>query len=226
MIKPFLILAACLLASEGFRYWWFNLGHNPWKEEPVLAVRLFEQEDRPDLEIMPVEGNIDTGPLRFDHAEFCRIIPNRGPLLTVFHMAYDSGNPSVYWDAFSHPPENCMGASGWIRLDPVPDRTVQIGDQTLDFRRIKFRDPSRGTPLYIHKAAWFPPEARLDRENVRRNARAYRFSTMKNRAPHPPASVLLVGLYGVESEERAWQIFERELASQLYLRPPGDRVEE
>lgn len=215
------LFGALLIASEPTRVWWLHPNEARWAGTPAPALDVPALEGAGGLTSLPVAGNVDTGPLRFDDASYLRGKHERGEPLAVVCFAYHPDNRNLWTDLFTHPPEVCMRSSGCAMEQVFPARSLSLGQQSIPVRILKYRDPSNGTPLFVLKAIWLPPESPIQPSTTLADLRALWVSMALNRIPHPPGAVLLTGVWGVEQESTAWEIFERQVGRYFRLPAPS-----
>lgn len=213
------VFGALLLLGEAGRVWWLRPNEARWAATavPVLDIPALEREA--GLAPLSVSENVDTGPLRFDGAAYLRGQHERGDTLAVIAFAYRPANQNLWTDLFTHPPEVCMRSSGCALEQVFPARSLAIGSQAIPVRILKYRDPSNGSPLFVLKTIWLPPESPIQPGTTMADLRSLWVSMALHRIPHPPGAVLLTGVWGVEQESIAWDIFQRQVGR--YFQLPG-----
>lgn len=216
-ITPALLLLSVLLAGgEIARHWWLNPSETQWGSIVMPTLDVPAMEKGGSLLSRPV-NNVDTGALRFDEAAYLQGKHEHGDPLAVLFLTYRPNNRSLWTDLFTHPPEVCMRSSGCALEETLPARALDLGDQSVPVRILKYREPSNGSSLFIFKTIWLPPGSPIQPGENMADLRALWVSMALNRIPHPPGAVLLAGIWGVEQADTAWAIFQHSVVPHVRL---------
>lgn len=220
MTRTLLALSILLLGTEAIRLWWLHPSGERWDTTRRPTLDLSAMEQTASLISLPLEGNIDTGFLRFDHADYLRGEHDQGNLSVLF-FSYRPNNRNLWSDLFSHPPEVCMRSSGCTHEGTMPTRFLKLGEEEIPVRILKYRDPTNGAALFVLRAIWLPPGSPIQPGNSLDDLRDVWVAMAIHRIPHPPGAVLLTGIWGVEEVESAWKIFQNRVAPHLHLSVSG-----
>lgn len=208
-----------LLAIEGFRLWWFAPAGSgeAWAGSPRLTLDTRALERETSLDALSVKEHVETGALQFDRATFHRspVADSGSALLSLLFLEYHPGNPSLWNDLFTHPPESCMRSTGCTLEEVVESRFVVLGGRKFPVRCLKYREPVSGAPLYIFRMVWLPEESPIQPQGEREEKRDLWFRMALSRLPSPPGAVLLARVQREADFERAWELVEEEIIAHL-----------
>lgn len=217
MTRALFFLSGLLAFSELARVWWLNPSEKHWETVPVPSLDISAMEGVAGFSSLPVEDNVETGPLKFDHAAYLQGTHEEGDPLAVLFFSYRSNNRNLWTDLFTHPPEVCMRSSGCALESTPPARSLTLGSHSVPVRILKYRDPANRRPLYILKAVWLPPGSPIQAGDDMADLRALWVDMALHRIPHPPGAVLLTAIWGVEREDVAWDLFLNRVGKHLRL---------
>lgn len=217
----FPVAIVLLLAIEGFRLWWFAPAGSgeAWASAPRATLDAAAMEAATPLQALPLRENVETGSLRFDRASFHRspVEASAGPLRSLLFMEYRPGNPSIWHDLFTHPPEVCMRSTGCSLDETLPSRFIELGGRKIPVRCLKFREPVTGAPLYIFKMVWLPEESPIQPDTEKPEKRPLWIRMALARLPSPPGAAFLARIQRVDDFEQAWALVESEMLAYLEL---------
>ncbi len=219
-----------VLVAETFRLWWFAPAGSgaAWMETPRLVLDAPAMESATPLRPLSVSGHVETGSLRYDGASFYRspVDDPEEALRSLLVMDYRPGNPNLWNDLFTHPPETCMRAVGCQLEETLPSRTVRLGDRELPVRCLRFREPLSPSPLFIFKLIWLPESSPIQPSTEKPEKRPIWMKMAFSRMPSPPGTVLLARIQREDDFEEAWRLFSEEMAAHLRFALPDGPAEQ
>ncbi len=218
---------ALMLATESTRLWWFapTASGEAWSETPRLALDARSMENATPLRSLSVSEHVETGAIRYDSATFHRTpIEDDNVIRSLLFMEYRPGNPSLWNDLFTHPPEVCMRTTGCQLEATLPSRPIQIGGRDIPVRCLRFREPTSPSPLFIFKLVWLPESSPIQPSSEKPEKRPLWMQMAFSRMPSPPGSVLLARVQRTDDFEEAWRLFSEEMAAYLLLSSPNASI--
>ena len=200
-------LCVLVLAAEAGRLAWFRSGENMMEDVAILDCQLPADGQR-----LALEGSRASEVLSYDGLKSIRVQGSGSPawVLDLVHLDYAAGNPHLWRDLFSHPPEICFPASGARLLETYPARSVPVDGHDLYFRHLMFEHPLHANPVHVFKAVWL---AGMDRLGLRGDETSYRRGRLAAAQARtiPPGAVCLVMISNAGSPEDAWAILQPKL---------------
>lgn len=217
-IKKCLIIGAfpiAIFASEAVTWWWTN-PPAPVEGREVLDYSFPYSSPNARSEEFPpniiktlncsgaIKGTITTeGPER----------------ISVSFIKWDNIQDKGLNQALGHPPEVCMGSVGNGLEAYFPERRATVDDTELVFDVTQFSG-GEGEPLYIFKLYWAEG---IDGVNLLRNGpisperRKFKLRSAWKRSFPKHARVLMLGVYGTDGEEEAWELIQEKILGDLSI---------
>ncbi len=217
-MKPALILSAAaipaaVIISEAASWWWMN---PPRPEEAVAAPAYRFPIERPDTRLDEEKLPSIKKTLSCDEGTQGLIRTSSGAVISVAFFEWNRSENARVTEVLGHLPEVCMGARGADLLERYPARQASFDGFHLIFDTTRFRG-GNDQPLFIFKASWIEGFDAIDLRqgpfghSAQEEARRFRIAAAKNRFKSRYARILMGGVYGVQTEEQAWEHFEREV---------------
>lgn len=206
-----LIFITLLLASEGFRWWWFQNLAEPSKNTVSLKWNIPPQAVDLQLAKTPA-GKL----LRYDKGVRVLIEDPQTRFGTEVHyLEYRGGNNRVVRDLYGHSPEICLPNSGVILIRELSPQDVKVSEEELHVRRWLFRHPLSQQAIYVFKMIWSSDEAFMDKGIYSIDPRKVLVTTALERRQSAPANMLLAVTMGIGNDEEAWNNFESTVLAHL-----------
>lgn len=211
MLLPFVVLI-----SESAAWWWKN---PPEPEEGRKVLEYSFPRNRENAEVFPVTKAVEEA-LFFDRSQ-SGWISSKGKRVSVNYFEWNDTESSGLEEAFSHPPEECMGNIGNEVQAFLPPRQASVDGDTLVFDVTQFRD--KGLPLFIFKLSWAEGMEGMNllREGPGKGSDAVRTFKVKAVAKRwfpNYARVLMLGVHGADSDDEAWEVIEETILDDLTFR--------
>jgi len=210
-IHPSWLVAPLLLCTiEGSVQAWRNLGSEP-SRAPLFSwkgAELLTTAPPPFGKALAMYG-ADRG------AEITDSLPN-GRKLTLFYFEWDRIELGPLVDRGLHAPEQCNVEYGSFKLlDSGKVRTHKFENgETLGFNYTLLGEPD-GKPVYVYKTPWLQGFGSLDGQTQDHRTTRLRRAFIRHCGA---ARVLEAGISGVENENEAWDLFQREVLDKLEWR--------
>ncbi len=215
LILILLTFPLAVLVSEGLSWWWKN-PPEPTEGRNVLTYsfpeespgNVIERVSAGVVEILGCNGGLK-GWINAD--EDSRI--------SVNFFTWDNVDDTGLNHAFHHQPEVCMGNLGREVEAFLPERRVVVDGSELVFDVTEFSEPD-GRPLYIFKLSWAEG---FDGLNLLREGpnsadqRAFKIRSTLNRWFPRYARVLMLGVYGTDNDDEAWDLVKKEVVGDLSI---------
>lgn len=215
MTRTWYLLVILLLAVEGASLGWrflakrVSLGGG---RSPQLGFRVPVGEEG-SYRRMPVEANQVSG-LACDAGERYWWRGNRGESVEILTLTYLEGNARLHEDLLYHPPDLCMSLSGVPVAEVYPERVLRVeGKPPLRLRAIRL-GRGEATAGYVLKGIWFPEESGWVDDFDERSHRLKRALWLHTL---PPGYIAMAAIRGVESYERAEEVYREVLVRCLEL---------
>ena len=143
------------------------------------------------------------------------------PDARISFFSWDATDTVNTLEAFKHMPEQCMGAIG-MRLENIhPTRELTTSEGRLYFDSTQFRHQQGGQSVHIFKCVWvsgFPDASLRDGALMGKNGhdlRQLRLAAAASRFRPRHTRIIMVGVYGMPTEELAWKRFEKMMQGRL-----------
>ncbi|MDF2376063.1 MAG: hypothetical protein P1U81_07460 [Verrucomicrobiales bacterium] len=136
--------------------------------------------------------------------------------MELLYLEYDGNSPRFFFDLFNHPPERCMASTGAEVTGRYPDTILTYHDQEFLMQRLQVQSPSTEETRYIFKLTWVHPD-----HPIRYGSAIHlkRIQAALATVPPPPSRLIMAGLYGFPSEEKAREQFEEWVIASLVPGP-------
>lgn len=209
-------LPLTVLISEPAAWWWKN---PPEPEEGRKVLDYTFPRNRENAEVFPVTKAVEEA-LLFDRSQ-SGWISSKGKRVSVNYFEWNDTESSGLEEALAHPPEECMGNIGNKVQAFLPPRQTSVDDETLVFDVTQFRD--KGSPLFIFKLSWAEGMEGMNllREGSGKGSdavRTFKVKSVVTRWFPNYARVLMLGVYGADTDDEAWKIIEETILDDLNFR--------
>ena len=138
-----------------------------------------------------------------------------GRKMTLFYFEWDRMELGLMVDAGGHKAEECNVVHGSFKLLQSGEKRLHKfqNGETLSFAYTLLAEPS-GKQVYVYKIPWLQGFGTLDGQTQDRTTRLRRSFIRHCGA----ARVLEAGIFGAESEDEAWGLFQSEVLEKLEWR--------
>lgn len=143
------------------------------------------------------------------------------PEARVSFFRWDATDTVNTLEAFKHLPEQCMGAIGMSLEKIHPTRELVTPGGMLHFDSTQFRPEGGGRAVHIFKCVWvsgFPDSSLRDDALMGQTGnqfRQLRLAAAAARFRPRHTRIIMGGVFGMPTEELAWNRFEKMIQGQL-----------
>jgi len=211
-----LALPLAIVAAEALAWWWT---HPPEPEggRQVLTY-VFPADDKTSSPIAVTETVTEM--LSCDRSQAGWIEGEAGLKINLNYFEWNDTSTSGLADAFTHRPEDCMAILGKKVEAFLPERRYSIDRRELVFDTTRFQGED-GRPLYIFKLSWAEGMEGLNllREgSTNSKARQFKIKSVARRWFPRYARVMMLGVYGAQSDTEAWDLVREKVLPDLRFR--------
>lgn len=202
-----------ICATETVSWWWRNPPIAGMEDQKVLKYS-FPVDS-------PASQKVDPNPkaikmLKPESFLAGWIAADNGKV-NVNYIEWDQAKKGGLSHALGHAPEVCMSGVGDGVEAFLAERSIIVDSEKLVFDATQFRD-EEGEPLFVYKLVWVSKmKARnmVQRKDRVWETRLERVKMAMNRQYPDHARTLMLGVFGAEDEQQAWELVEEHVLGDL-----------
>jgi hypothetical protein len=215
------VLAAIAISPELFARWWMSPPTHDHSATRLayrwngVTHRDVIRKELPEL----LRSSISS--LKCSSGSLARLERPDGVSIHVAFFEWDSNSQGSPLEAFKHLPEQCLGSLGMTWIKDCGPHTMEIGNQSLVFEHLLFRDFG-GSLIHSFKAVAVTGATSLTANGARGGIerwRELRWTAAKLRFKPSSVAVVQGAVRDVVSPNTAWTIFQENILPDLVLEP-------
>ena len=194
-----LALPSAICISEAVSWWWMNPSES--MEDRKVLQYLFPSES-PTVRVVEISASA-VKTLGCDHSLGGWLEGEGGAKINVNYFEWNHGCRGFY----GHQPEVCMKSVGNGVVAFLPERRVTVENSEVVFDVTEFTDEA-GRPLFVFKLSWMEEREGINHLRSLRSAVHTQRILNATKRIRPNARVLMLGVFGAEDEQAAWNLVE------------------
>ncbi|MDB4514778.1 hypothetical protein N9086_00650 [Akkermansiaceae bacterium] len=193
-----LALPSAICISEAVSWWWMNPSES--MEDRKVLQYLFPSES-PTVRVVEISASAVKA-LRCDHSLGGWLEGDGGAKINVNYFEWNHGCAGFY----GHKPERCMKKKVGEVVAFLPERRVTVENSEVVFDVTEFTDEA-GRPLFVFKLTWMEGSEGINHLRSFHSVQTQRILSAAKRK-RQNARVLMLGVFGAEDEQTAWNLAE------------------